>query len=258
MSRDQEHDKKDQLWSAYLDGELSPSETLEYEQGLSANSKERFVAEQRVESALQEVLVDAPECPEGLWRELQTRLAAGDSMPTRRRLWKSVGLAVAAAVIFLLVLVPVLTSRLPGEALDGMELIARVVPVDEMEDVIQVGGDVAEVSRFLSDRGIALNVLPVETLSPRDAGEHVTRLVGARELQVGSEIMIELMWNCCGEPVVMKIMQQGGLVAASLLKDVGARSIIGMGQAGGHWVAIMGAHAEPGFITLIEPADPHV
>ena len=74
MTHNEEHEK---LRSAYLDGELSASESARFDESLTPGQRERLAGEMRFESAMSETLSKGASCPDALWlRTLARREAA--------------------------------------------------------------------------------------------------------------------------------------------------------------------------------------
>ena len=66
--------KKVQLKSAYIDGEMSAKEYLEFEKTLSKQEAENLKADVEFEKALGEHLNSGPKCPDDLWQSLKAQM----------------------------------------------------------------------------------------------------------------------------------------------------------------------------------------
>jgi len=259
MKKEPDREKSDRLWSAYLDGELSSAEALEYDSALSPGERERFEAEKRFESLLDEQLSPDATCPDELWKRV---VAEVENVPRQERLtplvfWRRMSLGAVAASILLLVFA---TIYLRNDGPSG-ESVAQnsqygfltAVPVSELALLAEVEGDEAAVTSFLAERGIPIEVLPVAALSRPNESAHETFFLGACERQVGEDRVVELMWSCCGEPVVMKVVVQRGVAAGRIHKAVENDEIIGFRRFEDHVVALVGGHASSDFLKLLQP-----
>ena len=98
--------KKERLWQAYLDGELSTGESAEFEQSLSPSEREGLASEMRFERALAERLGENAHCPDEVWERTKA-LVAGAEAPalaqsSRRRWYWGVATLAAASIAFVL------------------------------------------------------------------------------------------------------------------------------------------------------------
>ena len=67
---------KEKLWVAYLDGQLSASETVSFEAALTEAERNHAAQEVLLERALGDSLQEAPVCPDVLWQAVAAELSA--------------------------------------------------------------------------------------------------------------------------------------------------------------------------------------
>jgi hypothetical protein len=267
MKKESEREKRDKLWTAYLDGELSSSESLEFDNALSDKERERLIAEKRFESALADRLSGDIKCPDELWNRVAAQMRHADRqervMPPI--LWKLVATGAAAAGLLLVVSVVFLTGRhnsTPGatevvESQPGDDFL-EIIAVPELERQAETEGDAVAATRFLKARGIPLAVQPVSTVVPPETSVHEAVFLGARERTVGGDRVVDLMWNCCKEPVIISLATEGSAAASRIDRAFGDGKIKGQRRLGGHVAGLVSEHASPAFLALLTPALPDV
>ncbi len=253
MNRHNEQHKRDQLWSAYLDGELSPSEALEHEATQSSGSSRQMPDERQFESALGERLTQGPACPDALWNDVSDQLEGKVRAPVQPRLRELV-LKVAAAGLLMALAAPLIVRHFSTSERLDVEQLLSVKTVSAMESLVEVAGDESQITKLFADASVPMRLLPV-TAFP-ESGDHATRLLGARRIAVGGEDVVEVMWECCDEPVLMKIMQADGVVASMILDAADEARITGLHRVGQHLVVLIGAHATPGFMDFLQSTVP--
>ncbi|MDA0323253.1 MAG: hypothetical protein O2923_11140 [Verrucomicrobia bacterium] len=264
MSKESEQEKKDKLWTAYFDGELSSSESLEFDNALSDKERKRLIAERRFESALGDRLSGDIKCPDELWNRVAAQMRRADRRVMPPLVWKLVATGAAAAGLLLVVSLVFLTGRHnpaaenPGFAeVDSGDDFLQLVAVTELEQRAEVAGDAAVATKFLAARGIAVAVQPLAVVVPPES-PHDAVFLGARERMVGRDRVVDLMWNCCGKPVIVSIAAEGSAAAARIGRAFGDGRVSGQRRLGGHVAGLVSEHASPAFLGLLIPATPNV
>lgn len=261
MSKESEREKRDKLWTAYLDGELSSSESVEFDSALSDRERERLIAEKRFESALAERLTGDMKCPDELWNQVVARMGAAEQhkrvMPPI--LWKLVATGAAAAGILLVVSAVFLTGR--HNFLGGSQQIAgdflKLAPVAELEQRAEMKGDAQAATEYLAARGIPLTVQPISALVP-ETSPHQAVFLGARERTIDGERVVDLMWDCCGDPVIVSVAAEGSQAAEQIDRAFADGRVGGERRLGGHVAGLVSEHAPPAFLAILKPALPAV
>ncbi|GJM22440.1 MAG: hypothetical protein DHS20C15_23550 [Planctomycetota bacterium] len=235
------------LLMAYLDSELDAVHTLEVGQHLErcSSCRERFGAEQMLETRLREQLRDDP-MPDAVWQRITDRLAneaneANDGpAPVRRVRW--VPLA-AAAVVLLAVGLLLRDSLLHAPAPRGSLAEAFVASHRELLDGARV--DLQSESFEELFRAAHLESVPVPGTGRLD--NHAVSRLGARSLEITGEHAVNVHFECCGEPVSVFLMNRAQLDDASAVEiDVRDRGLFGHTlNRGDVLVGVVSKHSTP-------------
>lgn len=240
--------KRDKLWTAYMDGELSSSEASEFDESLTSEERGRLAAEMRLESALADALRQDVKCPEALWRRTQMQLRNQDRPRKARRFMVrgAVALTALAAAIAIMVV-------LPGGG-EG-PLAIHAATVEEFAAQSAVPPDVAAVQRYLKEHDIHLDL----ALDGRiQAGHHQGHLLGACEGNCPEGTLLEIMFNCCGHPVKLAIAPRGTGGARMIERAAAKHQVQAVAEVGDYVAAVIGKHQAPELIGLIQDATPHI
>jgi hypothetical protein len=240
MSR--EHDIE---WSARMDGEPVPGETEGMKRPLPEDRARRLEAERGFESALAIKLSGDAPCPEDLWRRVQDQIRQHEHAPVvpfsrkrpmRSRLTLGAG-ALAAAMLLVVAGYAFLQTAGPEAAF----LHVAEASVAEMAATSAVPPENQQAAEsFLADHDIRLTLGPLEAFSD---GHHTTRLIGARGLSFRGDTVVELLFDCCGFPVKVVIVQTGGPAASALCLPPGKGCQVQVVQdIGEYQVAVVGKH----------------
>jgi hypothetical protein len=259
-------DRKEELWSAYLDGEMSCSEAREYDKTLTDEERARFAAELRFEEALAGRLCDDVRCPDELWKRVSRRLSE-EASPRRRFLrlaWRSTSLAAAAALVVLFVRHPwapappvdTAANVAPSKANTDDDFLAVVPEMDMLVRRVEIGGDEMDVSEYMRRHGFPFRLQPVSMLAKSESAGHPVQFVGARERRVEGERVLELMWQCCGQPVVVEVAAEGTSPARMIHKAADGGNIQEVRQLGRHVAALVSRHKAKPFLDLVQPVTP--
>ncbi len=240
MSR--EHDIE---WNARMDGEPVPGEAVEMNRPLSEDHARRLKAERGFETALAENLSGDAPCPDDLWLRVQDQIRQLDQAPVvpfsrkrplRSRLTLSAG-ALAAAML----LVFAGYAFLPTAGPEAAFLHVVEASVAEMAATSAVPPENQQAAEtFLADHDIRLTLGSLESFAD---GHHTTRLIGARGLSFRGDTVVELLFDCCGFPVKVVIVQTGGPAASALCLPPGKGCQVQVVQdIGNYQVAVVGKH----------------
>jgi len=242
MKRNEEHE---QLWSAYLDGELSASESARFDASLSQHDRERLAAEMQFESAMADVLGKTAGCPDEVWRRTIAKVEGTSQRRSYgRRKWipAALGIAAALAVVVASVFAPH-SKSLP-------EFVALNTELPESA----IAGELPKAQAFLSARGVDIRLRPIEGDSLKD--HEGTRILGYREARYGQEAVYELYYNCCGKPLKVALAKKGGAAAALLEKTLdGSNGIQSTRDVGEYRVALVGKHHAKELLDYFEPGN---
>jgi hypothetical protein len=263
-------ERKEELWSAYLDGELSCSEAREYDKSLTEEERARFAAELRFEEALAGRLCDDVRCPDELWKRVTRRLTE-ESSPRRRFLrlaWRTTPLAAAAAALLVVCLrhpwaptpresAAVALAPDTAPAPDAQEdFLAVVSGTDMLIHRVEIDGDEVAVGEFMRRHGFPFRLQPVSMLAESTSAGHPVQFFGARERMVDGERVLELMWQCCGQPVVVELAAEGTAPARRIHKAADGGQIQEVRQFGRHVAALVSSHKAKPFLDLVQLVSP--
>lgn len=248
---------KDQLFQAYLDGELSIGESAEFEATLSESERERLSAEMRLESALADRLGQYAECPEDLWNRTlamveQSKIDSGEKTviefrPTARRRWfiGAVSLVAAACLAFVIsVLAPVqpnATSSVVLAAQSVQELVARSEVTAEFESV----------QDYIHQHSIDLDIHAPGDIE--NHGHHGVSILGADTEQVGGEKVVELLVECCGYPVKVLMVERDSAIAHEIaLAVVQGSDVQAVRSVGRYITAVVSKHPTHNLLDVFD------
>ena len=100
----------------------------------------------------------------------------------------------------------------------------------------------------MRDHGYALSLAS----TAQAAGHHDLRLLGAREQRYENEPVLELLYECCGEPVRLIVAKVGGAAAKQLTAGVAMGQVQASRQVGEYVAAVVGRHRMDGLIRAVE------
>jgi hypothetical protein len=230
-----------------MDGELSASEASAFDQSLTSEERERLTDEIALERALVELLgTDAP-CPKDTWGRIQAQVGrewVRGQRPAARR-WLRVGAGLAAALLVAAVGVLLLQSRVVEPA------FLRVAEADvaALAATAEVGGDLGKVRDFLVDHGFEVDLKP-PAREPEGTG-HTTRLLGVREGVYGRDSTVELLFDCCGEPMKLILARQNGPAAKAIGQGLATGLVQTSEPVGPYVAAVVGSHQSPGLVEYV-------
>lgn len=242
----------EQLWSAYLDGELGAGEASEYDAQLSESERRRMEAEMRLESAMADTLRDEKPCPSELWKRIEqdvTRASRRSSRWMRTAAhWGVPAFAAAAGILLAVMLfVPTGPDALPA----FLELAAA--DVSELKQTSEVDANQATVENYLRQAGVDLSLAPdVSKFS-----HHHMELLGAAEGMYMGRNFVRLKFGCCGKPVEVLITRENSPAAQTIEAAHTNGCYTGdMRKTGGYLIAAIGdaVHA-PEVVKVIRIAD---
>lgn len=246
--------QQDNLWSAYLDGELTASEAAAFDSSLSPTERERLQAEVRFETAMGEILGRASGCPADVWDRTIGAISTSTARPSRETPWRQFGALAVAAVLMLTAGFAVYRSVFALPAfLDG-----DLAP-DALTHLEIASSDVREVNAYLHDHGVTL------TLHPFGDGEQFTRpghhtvvLLGASEEEFAGDQVAEIIYECCGKPIKVIVAPKSGPVGDAVRKAIRMDAVRDYRTIGGYIAVLVGNHPTRGLLELLSDEPPDV
>jgi hypothetical protein len=254
---------RDESWSAYLDGELGSTEAAAFDQSLTPDERRRAGAELRFERALATRLNEGTGCPDALWRQIRADIRHAERQSARPKVirFRFAALSAAAGIAALLVVaVLVRPDRSTNPAIDAVAaarpddaaILYHPRAVEEFGQIAAAGGDnPAAVSRFLVSMGIQVGVsaLPAD----HTFHGHALHLAGARVRKAGDETLVDVLWSCCGKPIVVTLAARDSYAATRLDAMDPSHGVQAHAHIGAYTAAVVGEHTDPGLIELLHP-----
>ncbi len=241
--------ERDRLWSAYIDGELPAREAADLHESLSPEDRERVGLECRLEKALAGPLEAGSECPPDVWRHVRSRLEDPAKrgwfarVIGRRRTW-----FIAASVLAASALVVLSVSRLSREDMQG-SILEIAEDVHALSREAEVPGDLEKVRQFMAAHGIDVP-LKMPPLAEQ-MGMHRASLLGARKVQHQDADGVELLFDCCGQPIKLVLTRLDSALARKLEAARDGGRIQASRTIRGYLVAAVGRHDASAVLMLL-------
>ncbi|MBI2437500.1 MAG: hypothetical protein HYV36_01625 [Lentisphaerae bacterium] len=241
------------LWSAYLDGEMSAAEAADFDKSLSPADRERFSAEIRFERSLAGVLINNVECPQNLWKRVEADISRRREGRFRPRILTGrAALAIAAAAAILIggFLLHVHRRQAP------MNMFTVPSSVAALAAEAEAPADLEQVRNFLAQHGFNIALHPVTTMQePRG---HKTVLIGARATRRDEDWTVELLYECCGEPVKVIIAREDSKTAEAIRRQsLSSNSAVQAARnIGGYRAAVVSRHKAGRILELLAEPQP--
>lgn len=208
------HDNREQLWQAYLDGELSACEAAQFEATLSEAEKRRLAAEMRFDRALADRLRQDANCPDEVWARARAKLAPAEAPAApgkiRRLAFTSAAIAAALLAVF------VLPDLYPLGLSTGSAVIHAAGSVDELMAMSEIDPGMETAQHYLDEKGIDLALLEDCELFRGAPGHPPGEILGVRQTKFAGTHVTEVLVDCCGRPVKFVLAPQGSRAARKL------------------------------------------
>lgn len=243
----------DPRWSAYMDGEMSASESASFDSGLSPNERERLLAEMDFESELGEVLGVPVECPREAWSEAMARVRHHDLSHASigERMWRyALRLAPVAGIAALLLLGFFFVAPEPEPAF----LSLNEKDVASFETKNAECDSVAEVRDFLSRRAVQVSLDPYNSLNESSTPYE---LVGACENDYRGELVMELLFRCSDGPAKVVIVRKAGSAAGEIGRALAAGTVRASRTVGDVIIAVVGQGAPRDLDRIVDDPNAH-
>lgn len=237
---------------AYMDGQMSTSEALEFERSLSSRDKERLNGEVRLESAVCESLMGRECCPVALWNSLSEKMKTPAPVISRKYYWMSRGISVLAATAVVVFGATFYTDL--GQNQNRAE--ASIIEIDNTNVVefakgSEVPATVEAAQKFLDDNQIDLQFVSLPV--PASGHAHKVEFLGACRSKCKEKGLIELRFSCCGKPAALLVARQGTPGARKLKSAAHCGSIQETRVVGDYVTAVACGHDSTGLIEMLQP-----
>ncbi len=245
-------DEREKRWMAYMDGQMSTSEALEFERSLSSREKDRLNGEVRLESAVCESLMGRECCPMALWNSLNEKMKKPAPAMSRKYYWLSRGVSVLAATA-LVVFGATLYSDM-GRSQNFAE--ASIIEIDnttvvDFAKASEVPATVEAAQKFLDDNKIDLQFVSLP--APASGHAHKVEFLGACRSKCKEKGLVELRFSCCGKPAALLVARQGTPGAQKLKSAARCGNIQETRVTGDYVTAVACGHDSNGLIDMLQP-----
>lgn len=247
MNRDQE-----QMWQAYVDGELSACEAAQFEGSLTEGERARLASELRFERALSERMREDAPCPMATWQRARAMaLASGGGQGLTARRWVMAGATLAAAAALAFVM-----SDLGGlfETVEQTNVIHAAASVSALaaESETEPGWEAAQT--YLREKGVMLSLEDREQIMGLMAPHSPIEILGARQDTFGGGEVTELLVACCDKPVrVLLAPKHSSAARAIVMAAAGDDSDVqATRKVKGYIAAVVATHPSHGLVNIVE------
>lgn len=248
---------RDSMWMANLDHQVTPGEAMQFEQWLSESERERLAHELRLEALLMARLMEGPDCPDALLKQITKSVRVSSKRQPRfgRTFWLC-NLAAAAMVVF------IAGSQLLqfGQAMKGdvsttdrISLALGTESPSDLAEESQTAPDRFAVERFLQEREIQLAISDFSAVPP--ASMHKVTLIGARVAGSAQDSLVELLYNCCGSPARVYVAKRDSGGAARILDAERNGELQEQAVVGDYVAGVAGTHASDHLLRVLQPLD---
>lgn len=210
--------ERDELWMAYLDGEMSAAEAAAFDASLSEADRGRAQLEMRLEAALAARLSAPCPCPEATWQATLAQLKA-----SKPRSWWHVERPwqlAAAAMLAIGAWGATLAMNYDGLFVSTPDspLAMQRVSVDQLAKNVTVKGDVDAVQAFLNENKLGVQLHAVDDKGSK-VGHKLSLLGAGMETHGGMSVPV-VYFDCCGEPAKVVLMHSCNRDAGSPAYDI--------------------------------------
>ena len=245
---------REQMWEAYLDGELLASEAAEFEASLSDMDRRRIAADMSFERALAERLSENAACPDEVWERTralvkQHQRPAPFSITRRRRwYWGVATLAAAASVAF------VLSLFTPGGPVpDSSSVILAASSTAELSARSEIEPGRESAQRYLDSKGVDLELDESRAHEVLNERHHSLEVLGARHEFLNGEPVTEVFFGCCGHPVKLLLAERHSAAAREIsLAAAQDSDIQATRNVGDYFTAVVTEHSAHGLLDIFQ------
>ena len=244
-------EEREKRWMAYMDGQMSTSEALEFERSLSSREQNRLGGEVKLESAICESLMGRECCPIALWNSLADRMKKPAPTMSRKVYWASRSLTVIAATALILFGATLFTDySMNANRAEAGSLRITETSVARFASGSEVPATIEAAQKFLNENAIDLQLASLANLA--SARGHKIEFLGACRSKCKEKSIIELRFSCCGQPAALLVAREGTSGARMIQRASHCGEIQDCREAGGYVTAVACGHDSP-LIDLLAP-----
>lgn len=252
--------KKEHMWQAYIDGELSATEMSAFEESLSASERRLLSGDVQFDRALSDRLAEDTQCPDDVWARTKALLEASASehedatpekvVPFTPSRYRNIAMIVAAAMVTLMVswVLPSIT----GNSLAPVILAEE--SVDELAARSEVDPTREDIQRYMQNNNYKIVLVPVNTMRIVKVHSGV-RLLGASRSKNGK--VAELFFECCHQPVKIILAERNTSEARAIGQAMGEDNDLQAVRGVGNYVAgVVSKHPSYGLLDIFAGQHP--
>ncbi len=248
MNRDRE-----QMWQAYVDGELSACEAAQFESSLTEPERARLTSEMRLERALSERMRGAVPCPAELWQRVRaSALETEDAIrrgPARRWVLAGTTLAAAAALAFVL-------SDVAGlfDSPEEPNVILAAESLAELKAASETEPGWENAQTFLQAKGVVLTIEDREHLMILMMPHAPIEIIGARQDRIAGGEVTELLVACCDKPVKILLARKHTPAARAIVAAAAddGNDVQATRKVKGYVAAVVAKHPSSGLVNIVD------
>lgn len=240
---------RDEFWWAFLDGEMTSAESAQFDQSAAPEVRERLSGDLSMETELSEIFSAPVVCPKATWKAAVMRVqkqARAEERPARRLL-RHAWLALPLAAMILMAVYASMAK--PNQPPQPLFLSLKGQDITAVAAKSQVSDGITGVRAFMEQMALPVVLNPADDLDGQNAPY---RLLGIRADQYRDERVVELLFDCEGEPASLIIVQKGGNAAWEIGKALAIGAVRASRSIGGVVVAVIGANAPRDLIHVVD------
>lgn len=237
-----------------MDGQMSASEALDFEQALSTRDRARLSGESRLEAALCDSLSNGPCCPGALWEGLRSQMQQPAARkPGRMAYFLSRGLIIAAATTAIVLGAPYYERLLNqwGTGQPESPVAISETTREAFAEGLAAQASLAEAQRFLQSHNINLRL---SSAAGGNGGHmHNVEFLGVCRGRCPEGGLYELRFWCCGKPAKVLVARRGSS-GEEVLRDAFACGEATEREISQEYVtALVGGHGSTDLLNVVQP-----
>lgn len=244
--------KKEHMWQAYIDGELSATDMATFEETLSASDRRLLSSDVQFDRALSERLSEDACCPADVWARTKALLESQsadaendtpDNVVPLNRSWIRNFVTIAAAAMITLMVSWVIA---PGS--DHKSVIFANESVGELAANSAVDASSEQIQQYMQQNNYELRLVALDKLRIVQLHGNV-ELIGAAHSNDGE--LIELYVACCRHPVKIIMAERNTPEAEFIVKSLGKDNDLQATRlVNGYVVGVVSKHHAVGMLDI--------
>lgn len=245
-------DDRERRWMAYMDGQMSASEALDFEQSLSARDRARLDGEVQLESAVCESFAEGPCCPLALWKNLVTQMQQPAApKPSRWAYFVSRGIIVVAATAAIVIGAPIFEEYFGDRGYDNTVSAVSIGETtrDAFAEGLTARASLVDAQQYLQKHDISLRL----TGLPAGGHPHEVEFLGVCRGRCPEGSLYELRFWCCGKPAKVLIARRGTSGEEVLRDAFKCGEIVERDICNEYIATVVGGHGSSDLLKVLQP-----